>query len=133
VGITVTDNIESILKATAQLENKAVTEMVRENRKAMRKVFNNYKPYFKQNTPKKSGKASKSIKVRSRSRRGRTKLTMYWNVPYSNPMNFKRGTSSSRVITNSFRNKKNKLDSDIKKAIITSQKQYLKSRGFTVK
>ena len=127
------DNIDSIIKATAELENKAVTEMLRENRKAIRRVFNNNKPYFKQHTPKRSGKASKSIKVRSRSRKGVTRMTMLWNVPYSNPMNFKRGTSSSKVVTSSFRNKRSKIESEIKRAVVTSQKDYLKSRGFRVK
>ena len=133
MGITVTDNIDSILKATAQLESKAMTEMVRESRKAMRKEFNKNKPFFKQVTPKKTGKARKSIKVKSRTKRGVTTMRMIWDLPYSNPMNFKRGTSSEAKVTNGFKSQKSRLDRDISRAIVTAQKDYLKSRGFKVK
>ena len=54
-------------------------------------------------------------------------------IPYSNPMNFKRGTSSSAKDTNAFKSKKSKLDRDIKFAVVRAQKDYLKSRGFKVK
>ena len=128
-----TDNIDEVIKAVAKLETKAMGDMVRESRKAMRREMNSYKPFFKSVTPKKSGKAKKSVKVKSKSKRGVTKMSMVWDVPYSNPMNFKRGTSSSAKVTNAFKSKKSVMDRDIKFAVVKAQKDYLKSRGFKVK
>ena len=133
MGIIVTDNIDDVLKMVAKLEAKATTDMVRESRKAMRRTMLSYRPFFKSVTPKKTGKASKSINVRSKSKKGVTKMTMKWDMPYSNPMNFKRGTSSSAKVTNAFKSKKNKIDRDIEHAVVLSQKDYLRSRGFKVK
>jgi len=133
MSLMMTDNIDKVLKAVAKLEAKATGDMIRESRKAMRRTMTSYKPYFKSVTPKKTGKAKKSIKIKSRSKRGVTKMTMKWDIPYSNPMNFKRGTSSSAKVTNAFKSKKSKLDRDIEQAVVVAQRDYLKSRGFKVK
>lgn len=131
--MTVTDDIDSIIKAVAKLENKAMTEMIRESRKAMRKEFNKNKPFFKSVTPVKTRKAKRSVKIKSKTKRGVTTMRMIWDVPYSKPMNFKRGTSSEAKVTNGFKSKKSQLDRDISRAVINAQKDYLKSRGFRVK
>ncbi len=64
--MTVTDDIDSIIKAVAKLENKAMTEMIRESRKAMRKEFKKNKPFLKSVTPVKTRKAKRSVKIKSK-------------------------------------------------------------------
>jgi HK97 gp10 family phage protein len=133
VGIVITDNVDDVLKAVAKLEAKAVGDITRESRKAMRKQMNTYKPYFKSVTPKKTGALRRSVKIKSRSRKGVTKLTMGWGEDYAGYVNFARGSKHSRKITSAYRSMKAKMDRDIKSSILLAQKDYLRSRGFTVK
>ena len=133
MGIVITDNVDDIIKAVASLEAKATGDMIRESRKAMRKTMNSYKPFFKRVTPKKSGDLRRSVKIKSRSKRGTTKLTMGWAEPYAGYVNFARTSLHSKKITSAYRSMKAKMDRDISSAIVTTQKDYLRSRGFTVK
>ena len=95
--------------------------------------MSSYKPYFKSVTPKKTGALRRSVKIKSRSKRGVTKLTMGWKEEYAGYVNFDRNKKSARKITNAYKSIKAKMDSGIKRAIVTAQKDYLKSKGFKVK
>jgi len=133
VGLVITDNVDDIIKAVANLESQATTEIIRESRKAMRKQMNTYKPFFKSVTPKDTGALRRSVKIKSRSRRGATKLTMGWQEDYAGYVNFARTSKHSKRITSAYRSMKSKMDRDITSAIVLSQKNYLRSKGFTVK
>jgi hypothetical protein len=133
VGLVITDNVDDIIKAVANLESQATTEIIRESRKAMRKQMNTYKPFFKSVTPKDTGALRRSVKIKSRSRRGATKLTMGWQEDYAGYVNFARTSKHSKRITSAYRSMKSKMDRDISSAIVLSQKNYLRSKGFTVK
>ena len=133
MGVVITDNVDDIIKAVASLEAKATGDMIRESRKAMRKTMNSYKPFFKKVTPKNTGALRRSVKIKSRSKRGATKLTMGWAEPYAGYVNFARTSPHSKKITNAYRSMKAKMDRDISSAIVITQKNYLRSRGFTVK
>lgn len=133
MGLVITDNVDDIIKAVANLESQATTEIIRESRKAMRKQMNTYKPFFKSVTPKDTGALRRSVKIKSRSRRGATKLTMGWQEDYAGYVNFARTSKHSKRITSAYRSMKSKMDRDISSAIVLSQKNYLRSKGFTVK
>jgi len=133
VNLVISDNADDIMRAVARLESQATGEFIRESRKAMRKQMNTYKPFFKSVTPKKTGALKKSVKIRSRSRRGVTKLTMGWTEPYAGYVNFPKNSKHSKVITSAYRSMKSKMDRDIQSAIMITQKNYLRSKGFTVK
>ena len=133
MGLVITDNVDDIIKAVANLESQATTEIIRESRKAMRKQMNTYKPFFKSVTPKDTGALRRSVKIKSRSRRGATKLTMGWQEDYAGYVNFARTSKHSKRITSAYRSMKAKMDRDISSAIVLSQKNYLRSKGFTVK
>lgn len=133
MGLVITDNVDDIIKAVANLESQATTEIIRESRKAMRKQMNTYKPFFKSVTPKDTGALRRSVKIKSRSRRGATKLTMGWQEDYAGYVNFARTSKHSKRITSAYRSMKSKMDRDITSAIVLSQKNYLRSKGFTVK
>ena len=133
MNLTITDNADSVIKALATLEAKAVGDITRESRKAMRKTMNTYKPFFKSVTPKKTGSLRRSVKIKSRSKRGTTKLTMGWGEDYAGYVNFARTSKHYKRITSAYRARKAKRDRDISNSIITAQKEYLKSRGFKVK
>jgi len=133
VGLVITDNVDDIIKAVANLESQATTEIIRESRKAMRKQMNTYKPFFKSVTPKDTGALRKSVKIKSRSRRGATKLTMGGQEDYAGYVNFARTSKHSKRITSAYKSMKAKMDRDISSAIVLSQKNYLRSKGFTVK
>ena len=133
MNLTITDNADDIIKAVARLESQATGEIIRESRKAMRKQMNNYKPFFKSVTPKKTGELRKSVKIKSRSKRGVTKLTMGWTAPYAGYVNFAKKSKHSKIVTSAYRSMKSKMDRDISSAIMITQKNYLRSKGFTVK
>jgi HK97 gp10 family phage protein len=127
------DNIDDVIKAVAKLETQATGEIVRESRKAMRKTMNTYKPFFKSVTPKKTGALRRSVKIKSKSRKGVTKLSMGWGEEYAGYVNFARTSKHSRKITSAYKSMKSKMDRNISGSIVTAQKDYLKTKGFKVK
>ena len=131
--LTVTDNVDSVIKAVASLEAKATGDITRESRKAMRKTMNTYKPFFKSVTPKNIGALRRSVKIKSKSKRGVTKLSMGWEEEYAGYVNFWRESKHSKVITSAYDSMKPKMDRDFTKSIVTAQKDYLRGRGFKVK
>ena len=136
--VVVTDNFDSVVKALSKLENSAVTELTKETRKSMRAEIRKNLPKFKSATPVDSGELKRSVKVKSRSKRGVTKFSMVWLTRYAGYVNFARKIKdginpNSRVITNLFQHNKARLDRDIKKVIVDTQKRFFKSKGFDVK
>ena len=133
MGLVITDNVDDIIKAVANLESQATTEIIRESRKAMRKQMNTYKPFFKSVTPKDTGALRKSVKIKSKSKKGVTKISMGWEEEYAGYVNFWKESKHSKVVTSAYDSLKPKMDRDISSAIVLSQKNYLRSKGFTVK
>lgn len=129
----VSDNVDDMIKMVAKLETQATSEIIRESRKAMKKEMNTFKPFFKSVTPKKTGALRRSVKVKSRSKRGVTKLTMSWGEAYAGYVNFWRESKHYRKVTSGYNSIKAKMDSSISRAIVISQKNYLRSKGFKVK
>lgn len=136
--VVITDNFDSVIKALSKLENSAVTELTKETRKSMRSEIRKNLPKFKSATPVDTGELKRSVKVKSRSSRGVTKFSIVWLTKYAGYVNFAKkikGTANknSRVITNLFQHNKSRLDRDIKKVIVDTQKKFFKSKGFNVK
>ena len=125
--LVVTDNMDSVIKAIATLEAKAVGDLTRESRKAMRKTMTVYKPFFKSVTPKKTGSLRRSVKIKSKSKKGITRISLRWEEAYAGYVNF------WKVVTSAYDSMKPKMDREFSSAISTAQKAYLKSRGFKVK
>ena len=74
-----TDNIDKVLKQMAKLETKVQNELIKDSRKAMKDTVKSYRTVFRKITPKKTGALRKSVKLKSRSRRGITKVSLYWD------------------------------------------------------
>ena len=101
------DNLDDILKNMASMERSVELDVIRDARKRLRATVRSYTSIFKKATPKKSGAAIKSIKVKSRSRRGVSTVTMNWNVSYAGFANFKKGQSAERFASEVFFKNKN--------------------------
>jgi HK97 gp10 family phage protein len=131
--LVVTDNIDSVIKAIATLEAKAVGDLTRESRKAMRKTMTVYKPFFKSVTPKKTGSLRRSVKIKSKSKKGVTRISLRWEEEYAGYVNFWKESKHSKIVTSAYDSMKPKMDREFSSAISAAQKAYLKSRGFRVK
>ncbi len=79
------DNLDDIVKQMASMERAAELEVIREARKRLRATVRSYIPVFKKATPRRSGALAKSIKVKSRSRRGVSTVQMVWDLKASKP------------------------------------------------
>lgn len=66
----------------------------------MRATIRKFKPMAKKLSPKKTGELIKSIKVKSRSSKGRSTVRLMWAVPYAGPLNFRKTTK--KVIGSAF-------------------------------
>lgn len=95
-----TDNLDDFIKLLAKIEGKVDTAVIREARKNMRATIRKYKPLAKKESPKDTGALVKSIKVRSRSRKGISKVSLIYTVPYAGPQNFRKTTK--KVIGSAF-------------------------------
>tara|TARA_R110002167_G_scaffold22755_1_gene81218 strand:+ start:1704 stop:2183 length:480 start_codon:yes stop_codon:yes gene_type:complete len=74
------DNLDDVMKQLAKMADDSGTVVIREARKNMKATLRKYLPVFKSVTPRQSGNMAKSLKIRSRSRRGVTQLSMMWDI-----------------------------------------------------
>ena len=58
---------------------------------------------------------------------------MSWGEAYAGYVNFWRESKHYRKVSSGYSSIKAKMDSNIKRAIVISQKNYLRSKGFKVK
>jgi hypothetical protein len=104
-----TDNIDKVLKQMAKLETKVQNELIKDSRKAMKDTVKSYRPKFKKMTPKKTGALRNSVKLKSRSKRGITKVALYWDSPYAGYVNFWKESPHYRRVTSAYRSNKAKM------------------------
>ncbi len=77
------DNLDDIIDQLASMERAVELDVIREARKRLRATVRKYMPIFKKATPVRSGAMAKSIKVKSRSRRGVSSVQMVWDLKAS--------------------------------------------------
>jgi hypothetical protein len=126
------DNLDEVLKQFAKMEKAVEFEFIREARKGFRAIVRKLKPMAKKESPKKSGDLIKSIKIQSRSKRGRSTVRLLWAVPYAGPVNFKKGQSAERYATDLWDQKKASLDKEGSKVVREVMKQVLEKNGIKV-
>lgn len=128
------DNLDDVLKGLAKLENAVATEVIREARANMLATVRKSLPAFKAVTPEgETGEMAKSIKLKSRSRRGRTAIRAYWTVPYAGYVNFwRQNNKSGRFASEKFQQIKNAMDREGVDDVRTAFKTVLKRHGVKV-
>ena len=104
------DNLDDIINQLASMERAVELDVIREARKRLRATVRKYMPIFKKATPKKSGAAIKSMKVKSSSRRGVSTVTLNWLVSYAGYANFNKGQSAERFASETFFRHKMEMD-----------------------
>ena len=126
------DNLDSVLKQMAQMEKAVELEVIREARKKMRAVMRSLVPLAKRSSPKDTGQLIKSVKVKSRSRRGVSSARVVWMIPYAGPVNFKKGQSAEKFATDLWQQEKAKLDSQGASLVKDTFKEVLERHGVKV-
>ena len=128
-----TDNLDDFIKLLAKVEGKVGTQVIREARKNMRATIRKYVPVAKKLSPKETGALIKSIKVKSRSRKGMTKVRVMWGVPYAGPQNFIKGGENEKFASDLFAQKKKELERQGEKDVKDAFVKVLKENGIKVK
>ena len=150
-----TDNLDDMLQHFVKLERAAELEVIRESRKKMTAIMKKLKPAAKKATPEASGTLKKSIRVQSRSKRGRTNIRLLWKivtpkskdseseseeksekpklVNYSGVVNFKKGQSAEGFASKLWAQKKASIDEQGAKVVIETMNEVLKKNGIKVK
>ena len=131
--LQVTDNIDSVIKQLAKLEPKVTNELVKDSRNAMKKEMRNSRSRFRKMTPKKTGALRKSVKVKSKSKKGVTKVSLYWDSPYAGYVNFWRKSPHYQRVTSAYRANKARLARDIERSIVDAQSDFFKRNGLKVR
>lgn len=131
--LVVSDNIDHMINQLAKLEPKVTTQMVAETRNAMRKTVRNYRTVFKSITPKKTGALRKSVKVKSKTKKGVTKVSLAWDSPYAGYVNFWKKSPHYKKVTSAYKAKKAKMERDIQKSMVDAQSSFFKKNGIKVK
>jgi hypothetical protein len=126
-------NLDEIIKGMAKLDKVVDTEVIREVRKNMRATMRKYIPLVKKISPKDTGEMIKSIKLKSRSRRGVSKVSIQWGVPYAGPLNFKKGQSAERYASDFWDKKKEELEQQAIEDIKKGFKDILGKHGIEVR
>ncbi len=127
------NNLDQVIKAMARLEKGIDMEVIREVRKEFRAAMRRLVPTAKKATPIKSGDLRKSVKVKSRSKRGISKVQVKWLVSYAGPVNFKKGQAAAKFASDLWKREKQSLDQDGEEIIKRVMKQTLQKHGIRVK
>lgn len=128
------DNMDSVLANMARLEKSVDIEVIREVRKKFKAIVRKYVPRFKKTTPKQTGDLIKSIKIRSRSRRGVTTTRMTYNVPYAPFANLSFDNERSRLFANKqYKQDQDNISDEGTKAIRQAFKETFDKHGIKVK
>ncbi len=130
-GVINLENEKEIFAAFAKME-KPNTGII-EARKEMKKVAMKYKKVFKAITPVDSGDLRRSVKVKSKSGRGVTNITLLWDVHYAGYVNFWDKSPHAEFVRNKYDMLKPKLDREGREAIKKGMKNALEKAGFKVK
>ena len=128
------DNLDDVLKAMAKLETAVTTEVIREARKNMLATMRKSLPAFKANTPVgETGDMKKSLKLKSRSRKGLSTVRVYWRLSYAGYVNFwKANKKSGGFASDKFRDLKSKLDQEGVEDVRRAFKKVLSEHGVKV-
>ena len=131
------DNMDSVLKQLAKMEKAVETEVIREARKRLRATVRKYVPIYKNltkaNTKKDTGDLVKSIKVKSRSRRGVSTVKLIFTVPYAGYLNFTKGYKTESFATDQYKKDVPALDQQGLKDIQDAFKTVFKRHGVKYK
>jgi len=128
------DNMDSVLANMAKLEKSADIEAIREVRKSFKAIVRKYVPRFKKASPKQTGELIKSIKIKSRSRRGVTRIKMSYLVPYAGFTNQSNKNKKSRQFANKeYKQDKKAIEAQGEKAIKQAFKTVFEKHGIKVK
>lgn len=126
------DNIDSVIKGLSKLDKSVGLEVIRDARKRMRSTIRKYVPIYKKitkaNTVTKTGDLVKSIKVKSRSKRGVSKVQLKFTVPYAGYLNFTKGYNTEGFASNEYDKDKDTLEAqgieDVREAFKTTFNKY---------
>lgn len=128
------DNIDDVLSNMAKLEKSVDIEVIRDVRKKFKAIVRTYVPRFKKVTPKQTGELIKSIKIKSRTRRGATRIRMTYQAPYAGVTNQSNKNKKSRQFANAeYRQDKKAITAKAEKAIKQAFREAFESRGIKVK
>ncbi len=128
-----TDNLDDFIKLLSKIEGKVDTQVIREARKNMRATIRKFKPMAKKMSPKKTGELIKSIKIKSRSSKGKSTVRLLWAVPYAGPQNFRKTGKNEKFATDFYAEQKKKLDIEGTKDVRDAFVKVLKENGIKVK
>jgi hypothetical protein len=84
-------------------------------------------------TPKDTGALRKSVKVKSKTKKGATKVSLYWDSPYAGYVNFWRKSPHYQRVTSAYRANKARLARDIERSIVVAQADFFKRNGLKVR
>jgi len=128
--ISLSDNVDGVIKQLAKLETKVTNQLVVETRKAIKAEVRNSRTMFKKITPKgKTGALRRSVKVKSRTKKGVTKVSLYWNIFYAGYVNFWKKSPHYKKVTNGYKANKSILERNIKKRIVDTQRVFFNKNG----
>lgn len=127
------DNLDDVMRTFAKLEKAAELEAIREARKRMRAVMRSLTPLVKRSTPKDTGVAAKSVRVKSRSRRGVSSARIQWDAFYAGFLNFKKNQSGEKFATDLWNQEKDRLEKEGEELATESMKVVLERHGIKVK
>ena len=74
------DNLDDVIKQMAKMEKSVDMDVIRLVRRKFNAALNKLKPEVRKITPKKTGTMKKSLIVKSRTRRGLTKVRLIYNI-----------------------------------------------------
>lgn len=127
------NNIDEVINAFAEMDKAATGAALRQVRKRFRATIRRFIPVFKNLTPKKTGASVKSIKIKSRSKRGVSTVKLSYGVPYAAYANYNPANKKSlRFATEGYRKSKADLEKQAIEDIKGTFTLILQGNGFNV-
>ncbi len=130
----ISTNVDAVIKQLARLEQQATNQIVQEARNGLKAVARKTLPLFRAITPVETGELKSSLRVRSRSKRGLTNVTVtWWPNEYGAYVNNWKKSPHRFIFTNKFKMLKQTLDAQGQESIVKVYEKFLKANGIQVK
>ena len=114
MAFNVETNVDQVIKALAKMDNQATGKFIQQGRNVLRAEARRQMPTYRAITPADTGALKRALKVKSRSKKGVTKVSLVWlDNRYGSYVNNAKESPHLHLFTNKFRSLKQQSDARV--------------------
>jgi len=125
-------NLKQVNKDLTNLSNSIGIEVPKQAFYKLRNTMENQLPKFVKVTPVKTGKTVESMRIVSRTEKGKVTVRLIWGTPYAGEVNFSENKSQG-FASKEYREEEKSIKDSAKRDSVEATKEVLRRKGYKVK